>query len=87
MQQLPPADRQLAADIWGVPVENIDPAPSYHTVAMFRALDRGDFGFPAEIIVIDLLARRDGRSYSAMVLEFPEPPAARTTAAGGSRAT
>lgn len=42
------------------------------------ALDRGDFGFPAEIIVLDLSARRDGRSHSFMVLEIPEPPAGRT---------
>ncbi len=43
------------------------------------ALDRGDFGFPAEIIVIDLLARRSGHVRSAMVLQIPEPPAGRTT--------
>ncbi len=34
--------RQRAADIWGVPVGNINPKPGYHTVDMFRALDRGD---------------------------------------------
>ncbi len=38
-------DRQMAAKIWNVPVENIDPKPTYHTVEMFRALDRGDIGF------------------------------------------
>lgn len=38
-------DRKLAAEIWQVPVENIDPKPSYHTVEMFRALDRGDVRF------------------------------------------
>ena len=37
--------RKLAAEIWQVPVENIDPKPSYHTVEMFRALDRGDVRF------------------------------------------
>ena len=37
--------RKLAAEIWGVPVENIPPKPSYHTVEMFRALDRGDIRF------------------------------------------
>lgn len=37
--------RKMAAKIWGVPVENIDPKPSYHTVEMFRALDRGDIRF------------------------------------------
>ncbi|MCP4752138.1 MAG: molybdopterin-dependent oxidoreductase, partial [Proteobacteria bacterium] len=37
--------RQLAAKIWKVPVENIDPKPSYHTVEMFRALDRGNIRF------------------------------------------
>ncbi|MCG8615674.1 MAG: molybdopterin-dependent oxidoreductase [Desulfobacterales bacterium] len=37
--------RKMAADIWGVPVENIDPKPTYHTVEMFRALDRGDINF------------------------------------------
>jgi nitrate reductase NapA len=37
--------RQKAAEIWKVPVENIDPKPTYHTVEMFRALDRGDIKF------------------------------------------
>jgi len=37
--------RKLAAKIWDVPVTNIDPKPSNHTVAMFRALDRGDIRF------------------------------------------
>lgn len=37
--------RELAAKIWDVPVENIDPKPTYHTVEMFRALDRGDIRF------------------------------------------
>ena len=39
------SSRKLAAKIWNVPVENIDPKPSYHTVEMFRALDRGDIRF------------------------------------------
>ena len=39
------ADRALAAEIWGVPVENIDPVPTHDTVQMFRALDRGDIRF------------------------------------------
>ncbi len=38
-------DRQLAAKIWQVPVENIPAKPSHHTIAMFRALDRGDLRF------------------------------------------
>lgn len=37
--------REHAAHIWQVPVENISPKPSYHTVEMFRALDRGDIRF------------------------------------------
>jgi nitrate reductase NapA len=37
--------RELAAKIWDVPVENIAPKPSYHTMGMFRALDRGDIRF------------------------------------------
>ena len=37
--------RKLAAKIWDLPVENIDPKPTYHTVEMFRALDRGDIRF------------------------------------------
>ena len=37
--------RELAAKIWKVPVENIDSKPTYHTVEMFRALDRGDIRF------------------------------------------
>ena len=39
------AARKMAAEIWNVPVENIDPKPTYHTVEMFRALDRGDIRF------------------------------------------
>ena len=34
--------RKIAAEIWGVPVEQIPPKPGYNTVEMFRALDRGD---------------------------------------------
>jgi len=37
--------RKMAAKIWGVPETNIDPKPTYHTVEMFRALDRGDINF------------------------------------------
>src|SRR4029434_1267286 len=37
--------RQHAAEIWGVPVERIAPKPTYHTVEMFRAVDRGDIRF------------------------------------------
>ena len=37
--------RQFAAKIWKVPVENISPKPTHHTVSMFRALDRGDIRF------------------------------------------
>ncbi len=37
--------RKKAADIWQVPVENIPAKPTYHTVEMFRALDRGDINF------------------------------------------
>ncbi len=37
--------RALAAKIWGVPVDNIPAKPTYHTVEMFRALDRGDVRF------------------------------------------
>ncbi|MCF6350644.1 MAG: molybdopterin-dependent oxidoreductase [Flavobacteriaceae bacterium] len=37
--------REIAAKIWDVPVENISPKPTYHTVEMFRALDRGDIRF------------------------------------------
>jgi nitrate reductase NapA len=50
-QRLPHGDvteekaRKLAAEIWGVPVERIAPKPTYHTVEMFRAVDRGDIRF------------------------------------------
>ena len=37
-----PEHRKRAAEIWKVPVEKISPRPGYHTVEMFRALDRGD---------------------------------------------
>lgn len=34
--------RALAAKLWKVPVEKLNPKPGYNTVEMFRALDRGD---------------------------------------------
>jgi nitrate reductase (cytochrome) len=37
-----PEHRKKAAEIWKVPVERISPKPGYHTMEMFRALDRGD---------------------------------------------
>ncbi len=37
--------RRRAAEIWGVPEENIPAAPTHHTMSMFRALDRGDIRF------------------------------------------
>lgn len=37
-----PEHRAIAAKIWKVPVEKLNPKPGYHTVEMFRALDRGD---------------------------------------------
>lgn len=40
-----PHSREMAAKIWGVPVANIPPKPTLHTVEMFRALDRGDLKF------------------------------------------
>ena len=38
-------DRRRAAEIWGVPVGNIDPRPAHTALSMFRALDRGDIRF------------------------------------------
>ena len=38
-------DRRRAAEIWGVPVEQIDPRPTHPALSMFRALDRGDIRF------------------------------------------
>ncbi|MFW6039938.1 MAG: molybdopterin-dependent oxidoreductase, partial [Gemmatimonadota bacterium] len=40
-----PADRELAARIWGVPVENLDPEPTHHPIGLFRAVERGDIRF------------------------------------------
>jgi nitrate reductase NapA len=37
--------RKKAAEIWQVPVERIPAKPTYHTVEMFRALDRGEIKF------------------------------------------
>jgi len=37
--------RELAEEIWQLPSGSIDPKPTYHTVEMFRALDRGDIRF------------------------------------------
>lgn len=39
------AAREKAAKIWKVPLENISPKPTHHTVSMFRALDRGEIKF------------------------------------------
>ncbi|HEY7675687.1 MAG TPA: molybdopterin-dependent oxidoreductase [Candidatus Methylomirabilis sp.] len=37
-----PEHRKKAAEIWKVPAERISAKPGYHTVELFRALDRGD---------------------------------------------
>ena len=58
--------RKMAAEIWNVPVENIDPKPSNHTMQMFRALDRGEIKFvwiqvTNPMVTLPKLARyRDG---------------------------
>jgi len=39
------ADRRRAAEIWGVPVETIDPQPAAPALSMFRRLERGDISF------------------------------------------
>ena len=39
------ADRRRAAEIWGVPVERIDPRPTAPLLSMFRQLERGDIKF------------------------------------------
>jgi nitrate reductase NapA len=38
-------DRRRAADIWGVPVEQLDPKPAHHALSLFRALEGGDIRF------------------------------------------
>lgn len=38
-------DRRRAADIWGVPVDRIDPRPTHSALSLFRALERGDIRF------------------------------------------
>ena len=38
-------DRRRAAEIWGVPVEHLDPRPTHSALSMFRALDRGSIRF------------------------------------------
>lgn len=40
-----PEARRTAAEIWGVPEENIPDQPTHHTMSMFRALDAGDIRF------------------------------------------
>lgn len=37
-----PEHRKRAEEIWKVPAGRISPRPGYHTMEMFRALDRGD---------------------------------------------
>ncbi|MFI5211223.1 MAG: molybdopterin-dependent oxidoreductase, partial [Gemmatimonadales bacterium] len=39
------ADRQLAAQIWGVPVDKIDPKPTGPALSMFRRLESGEIRF------------------------------------------
>jgi len=34
-----PAHRKIAADIWNIPVEKINPKPGLHTVELFRGID------------------------------------------------
>jgi nitrate reductase NapA len=38
-------DRRRAGQIWGVPVENLDPRPTHSALSMFRALERGEIRF------------------------------------------
>lgn len=38
-------DRRRAAEIWGVPVERIDPRPGAPALSLFRRLERGDVRF------------------------------------------
>jgi nitrate reductase (cytochrome) len=38
-------DRRRAAEIWKVPLDNIDARPGHTALSMFRALDRGDIRF------------------------------------------
>lgn len=40
-----PEHREHAAKIWGISPDKIPSKPTYHTVEMFRALDRGDIRF------------------------------------------
>lgn len=40
-----PEDRRRAAEIWGVPLQQIDPRPTHTALSMFRALERGDIRF------------------------------------------
>jgi nitrate reductase NapA len=40
-----PKARARAAEIWGVPVDRLPATPTYNTVEMFRALDRGEIRF------------------------------------------
>ncbi|RMD48698.1 MAG: periplasmic nitrate reductase subunit alpha [Ignavibacteria bacterium] len=36
-----PEHRKIAAEIWKIPVEKINPKPGLHTIEMFRAIDNG----------------------------------------------
>jgi nitrate reductase NapA len=58
-----PEDRALAAGIWDVPVERIDPRPTHHTVSMFRALDRGDIRFMWVQVTNPMVSLPDLRRY------------------------
>jgi nitrate reductase NapA len=39
------ADRRRAAEVWGVPVETINPQPTGPALSMFRRLEKGDIRF------------------------------------------
>ncbi len=40
-----PGARQRAAEIWGVPAQNLNPSPAGSALGIFRALERGDIRF------------------------------------------
>ncbi len=60
-----PAARQRAAEIWGVPVDNIPAEPTHHTMSMFRALDRGDIRFMWIQVTNPMTTLPDLRRYRA----------------------
>ncbi len=62
-----PEHRRMAAEIWGVPEENIPSEPTHHTISMFRALDEGEIRFMWIQVTNPMVSLPDVGRYRAAV--------------------